>query len=88
MQTYRYVIKFDKITTFAYNNIENIKEIFMGFFKKLFEGKEKEHEEMVTLNGKKITYSQLEEKKKEAKQQKGVRIVESSPKVFRTKIEG
>jgi len=41
----------------------------------------------VKLNGVQVTREQLQEKIKEAKQQKGMKIVEKSPGEFRTKLE-
>ncbi len=58
----------------------------MNIFKKLFE-KEESVQDMVTLNGSRITRKKLQEKIKEAKQQKGMKIREISPNVFRTKLE-
>ena len=41
----------------------------------------------IKLNGVQVTREQLQEKIKEAKQQKGMKIVEKSPGEFRTKLE-
>jgi hypothetical protein len=57
----------------------------MSILESIF-GKKEESEE-VKLNGVEITYNQLEAKKKEASQQKGMKIIETSPKTFRTKLE-
>ena len=45
-------------------------------------------EEFVKFNGVKITREQLNEKKKEASQQKGIQIIETGPGEFRTRIQG
>jgi hypothetical protein len=45
-------------------------------------------EDSVILNGVKISRDQLEEKKKEVSQLKGMKIVEVTTNTFRTKIEG
>lgn len=43
-------------------------------------------ESNVVLNGKKITESQLNEKKEEIKKEKGIDIVEVSKDVYRTRL--
>jgi hypothetical protein len=61
----------------------------MGIISSIF-GKNEEQisQNMVKFNGSTITQEQLEMKKKEVSLLKGVRIVESAPNVYRTKIEG
>jgi len=61
----------------------------MGILNSIF-GKNEEQvsQNMVKFNGSTITQEQLEMKKKEVSLLKGVKIVESAPNIFRTKIEG
>ena len=61
----------------------------MGILNSIF-GKNEEQvsQNMVKLNGVTITQEQLEMKKKEIKSQKGIKLIESAPNIFRTKIEG
>ena len=47
-----------------------------------------EEQEIVELNGKKVTLEKLEEAKKDAKKQKGIKIREIIKGIFKTKIEG
>lgn len=42
----------------------------------------------VILNGKVITNEEFEEKKKEVKKQKGVKIVEVSNNIYKTRLQG
>jgi hypothetical protein len=42
----------------------------------------------VKLNGKEITQEELEAKKEEASQKKGVQIVEVKPQEYKTRIRG
>lgn len=66
--------------------------IVRGLLQILFGNNKKENismsEDNVKLNGQTITREQLEEKKKEVAQMKGVRIVEVAPNEFKNKIEG
>jgi len=41
----------------------------------------------ITLNGKKVSQQQLNKKKKEAEDKKGMKIVEISKDTYRTKLE-
>ena len=59
----------------------------MGLLENIFGKKEESTEDNVMLNGVRITKSQLEEKKKEVSQTKGMKIVETSSNIFRTKLE-
>lgn len=43
--------------------------------------------ENVKLNGKQVTKEQLEEKRKQAESQKGMKLVEVKPGEYRTKLE-
>jgi len=43
---------------------------------------------LVTLNGKKLTEAQFNDKKQEVSNQKGVRLVEISPGVYKTEMRG
>lgn len=66
--------------------------IVRGLLQILFGNNKKENismsEDKVKLNGVEISREQLEEKKKEVAQMKGVRIVEVAPNEFKNKIEG
>lgn len=75
------------------NNKEKYYSEMLSFFKnKKDKLKVKYYEERImdekeiTLNGKKLTESQFEEKKQEIEKQKGVLLIEVSPGVFKTRL--
>ncbi len=76
-----------------YNNKEKYYESMYNFFKKKKDAFRMQYymerimdEKEIVLNGKKLTESQFNEKKKEIETQKGMLLIEVSPGVFKTRL--